>query len=307
MNQQSSNNNFLKNLSLNQNVHPKLKEYILMNPDKVYTTPDCLEKFRGNCVYSIYSLHNNSFYIGKTKNYKKRLDEHRRGLNANRHHSKYLQHVWNKYGKDNFICFIVEYTDDLLNREIFWMRFFDSVENGYNTIEDTSKLIIRKDVIQRNKERDSKKVVALTPDGKFINIFSSVTEAANHYNSSTTNISGCCKGRIRSVKGCMFIYEKDYDKNKEYKMKEIDYSRLSTPERREFISKLMKGRKHTKEQRDKWRKIMGKAVKSLTDNIEFISINEAARYYDISFGCVQRSAKLGVLTKKKKLKFEYIN
>jgi group I intron endonuclease len=56
-------------------------------------------------MYVIYEIKNKSNdwrYIGCSKNYKKRWNEHQNDLNENKHHNVHLQRAWNKYGENEF-------------------------------------------------------------------------------------------------------------------------------------------------------------------------------------------------------------
>lgn len=54
-------------------------------------------------VYAIQNTVNGKVYVGSSKNIEVRWRNHRHQLNANRHHSRYLQRVWNLDGADAFI------------------------------------------------------------------------------------------------------------------------------------------------------------------------------------------------------------
>lgn len=62
-------------------------------------------------VYCIENLVNHKKYIGSSVNIYRRWSQHKRELNGNYHYNNYLQNAFNKYGKDNFAYFIIEYTE----------------------------------------------------------------------------------------------------------------------------------------------------------------------------------------------------
>jgi group I intron endonuclease len=78
-------------------------------------------KILKNCgVYIIRNIVNNNIYIGSSVNIKKRFCQHRNSLRKNKHHNKYLQHSWNKYGEENFEFVVIEhhsYPEKILGRE----------------------------------------------------------------------------------------------------------------------------------------------------------------------------------------------
>lgn len=53
------------------------------------------------------------------------------------------------------------------------------------------------------------KVLTFNKDtGELLHEFNSVTDAANYYKTSSSNVSRACKGLINYLKGCLFIYIK---------------------------------------------------------------------------------------------------
>lgn len=85
-------------------------------------------------IYSIINLQDGKQYIGSAVNFYLRLIEHLKGLKSN----PYLQNAMNKYGKDNFIFVIYEYTPyvlpDILELEDKYIDNFD-FENLYNILK----------------------------------------------------------------------------------------------------------------------------------------------------------------------------
>ena len=74
----------------------------------------------------IYQISNISGkYIGSTgRSFKRRLQDHIEHLRNNKHHSRYLQHSFNKYGEKSLSISILEEmsdTEKLLEREQHWM------------------------------------------------------------------------------------------------------------------------------------------------------------------------------------------
>jgi len=78
-------------------------------------------KILKNCgIYVIRNLINDKIYIGSSVNIKKRFCQHRNSLKKNKHHNKYLQRSWNKYGEENFEFVVIEhhsYPEKILGRE----------------------------------------------------------------------------------------------------------------------------------------------------------------------------------------------
>ena len=89
-------------------------------------------------IYKIENLINHKIYIGQTNNPKRRFQEHRaKGYEVDTH--KVLYYAFNKYGLDNFSFEIIEETENADEREKYWIKYYDSFENGYNMTEGGDK------------------------------------------------------------------------------------------------------------------------------------------------------------------------
>lgn len=90
-------------------------------------------------IYAIINLINKKNYVGSAVSFSKRWGTHINQLRNNKHHNKYLQRAWNKYGEDNFEFSIIEIVEDtsmLLEKEQYWidrLRVCDN-EFGYNSL-----------------------------------------------------------------------------------------------------------------------------------------------------------------------------
>lgn len=92
------------------------------------------EKISG--VYIIRNIRNGKTYIGISENVMKRFGEHRCELRGGYHHSQKLQEDWNLYPKEDFIFEIIEEVTgekNLEEREKYYIKLYDSCENGYNS------------------------------------------------------------------------------------------------------------------------------------------------------------------------------
>lgn len=72
-------------------------------------------------IYKITNLINNKVYIGQSERLTEREREHFYYLGRGEHYNEHLQKAFSKYGKDNFIFEVIEETDDLDNKELFWL------------------------------------------------------------------------------------------------------------------------------------------------------------------------------------------
>lgn len=87
-------------------------------------------------IYGIRNIINQQHYIGQAGDVKARWTSHRYRL---RHGigSPHLQHAWDKYGEEAFEFFVIEEceAENLDEREIYWIKEYDSFRNGYNLTE----------------------------------------------------------------------------------------------------------------------------------------------------------------------------
>lgn len=99
-------------------------------------------------IYKITNLINQKSYIGQTnRNPYQRWNEHQN--EAKRWKNRPLYFALNKYGVVNFSFEIIEETDNLIEREIYWINFYHTYHFGYNatlggegtTTIDVNKLI----------------------------------------------------------------------------------------------------------------------------------------------------------------------
>lgn len=83
-------------------------------------------------VYKILCEKNGKFYIGSTVNFQSRRRGHLHLLRKGRHHSKYMQRSFNKYGEENFSFFIIK--DNINNKDLIDIeaRHIKILKPGFN-------------------------------------------------------------------------------------------------------------------------------------------------------------------------------
>lgn len=88
-------------------------------------------------IYMCTCLGNNKSYIGQAQDVKTRKCEHLSELRGNRHHNKYFQNSYNKYKEHSLVWTVLEYCDidELNDREIYWIAYYDTYKNGFNANE----------------------------------------------------------------------------------------------------------------------------------------------------------------------------
>lgn len=87
-------------------------------------TKTALDKTNG--IYMIWCIPADKAYIGQSKNIKTRWSHHRYCLAKQIHGNKYLQRLYNKYGKDSFFFVVLENCiEDMSIREAFYIDQLD--------------------------------------------------------------------------------------------------------------------------------------------------------------------------------------
>ena len=84
-------------------------------------------------IYKITNKLNGKIYIGQSINIEQRWKQHHQETkNGNKNTKLYL--AMRKYGIENFIFEVLEQCskDELNDREIYWIKKYDSFKNGYN-------------------------------------------------------------------------------------------------------------------------------------------------------------------------------
>jgi group I intron endonuclease len=91
-------------------------------------------------VYFIINSKSGKFYIGSSKNCRKRKNNHLAYLRNNKHACKYLQYAFNKEGENLFKFFCIEKTDRLEEREQFFLDLFRDSNLLYNSLKSAYRV-----------------------------------------------------------------------------------------------------------------------------------------------------------------------
>lgn len=145
-------------------------------------------------IYKITNDINKKVYIGqtiKTVNY--RFKEHLRTAKNHYENKQTLTHFHKaiiKYGAEHFFVETIEECDDNLldEREIYWINYYDSFLNGYNSTTGG----------QFAPQSKGQMVIQYSITGEYIHLFENARKAALAVNGNENSIRDACGGRRKS-------------------------------------------------------------------------------------------------------------
>jgi hypothetical protein len=198
-------------------------------------------------IYCILSVTNFKIYVGSALNMKARIIRHKSYLKRNCHHSLKMQRSYNKY--KNFYVGVLEETIYLKDKEEFWIKKLNTVNEGFNNTYkcyEYKKFKLKKNQVIKSTNTKKIKVISFDFEGNIYKKFNSVSEAALFFKTSSSNISRCCKGELNYMKDHTFIYAKNFIKNKNYAY--LPAKKIFTEEHKNNLSKSLKGKKNSEYQ-----------------------------------------------------------
>lgn len=116
-------------------------------------------------------------YIGSSKNLYNRLTQHMSHLRNNKHHSKYMQRCFNKYGENMFnieILEIIDYDEKILReKELYYIKFYKSKFNSTTPIEYHHSIEMKNKISKTLKRKyKNKEIIPVYPNlGQKISVF----------------------------------------------------------------------------------------------------------------------------------------
>ncbi len=190
-------------------------------------------------IYKIVNLLNNKIYIGQTKNFRKRKYYHILSLNKGKSRCRRLQNSWSKHGESSFKFEIIENCtlNNLSDREIYWIDFYNSTITGYNLekggrenkelSQETKKLMSTNNPRtwkgRFGKDHNtSKPIFQYSLDGTFIKEFENGYEASRILEIPYKSIQTCASGVTKSGAGYQWSYIFK-DNINEYSLKRDSY------------------------------------------------------------------------------------
>lgn len=99
-------------------------------------------------IYKIINLDTNKYYLGSTKEIKKRTLRHFNELRKNKHHCIHLQRAFNKYGEDNFKLEIILECENYKDKE---QELLDSI--SFSELYNVSKSASGGDLISNHPNK----------------------------------------------------------------------------------------------------------------------------------------------------------
>lgn len=110
-------------------------------------------------IYKITNKITNECYIGQSRNILKRWQDHYYKLDTDRTKNLHLYRAFKKYGFENFNFEIIEKCsiEQLNEKEVYWIQYYDSYNNGYNLTpggdysSSSQRVATRQEVIEIRK------------------------------------------------------------------------------------------------------------------------------------------------------------
>lgn len=154
-------------------------------------------------IYKIENQINGKIYIGQSIDIEKRWNKHI--LDSKdwqiTEQSAVIHKAINKYGVNNFSFSVLEECNlnELDDKEIYWIEYYDSYYKGYNCTKGGS----------RNTDHFKKKVYYYNLKGDLLGSFESIKEAGEKLSIYPSLISNCCLGKAKTAHGFQFSYKKE--------------------------------------------------------------------------------------------------
>ena len=256
-------------------------------------------------IYMIKNNINGNFYIGSSKDIKKRWYAHKSTLKLNKHMNIYLQRSYNKYGKENFSYVLLEKTDidNLLLKEQEYLDKYkndkkcynigikssggDNLSNHPNKEEIIKKIKNSLKIRFQNMNDDEKQQLSKKFQGD---------KNPNYGNNWTDEMKTEASERSKKyfkengnyIIGKTFDEYFGVDKSKDIKKKISEYAKTRTGFKNPFY-----GKKHTEETKEKIKeKRVGKYfgeqnIPFMIDNIEYPSLGTASKELGINIATIR--------------------
>lgn len=145
-------------------------------------------------IYKIENLINHHLYVGQSIDIKKRWREHKSGAfnENNKDYNMVIYKAIRKYGIENFEFSIIELCDkdDLNDREVYWIEYYDSYTNGYNASKGGD-----------NYEHIGNIIELYDLEGNYVTEYPNMKEVSRNIHVSYSVVCQVVYGRRLSAKG----------------------------------------------------------------------------------------------------------
>lgn len=176
-------------------------------------------------IYRIENLVNHKSYIGQSVDIHDRWVLHKWELNNDKHNNQHLLRSWHKYGEGNFEFSIIEKCDEnqLNEREIYWIAYYNAYHNGYNQTMGGDGCL-GKVWTEEEIEKISQSVFQIDCTGAIVRKWPSIEYASRQLNLNARQIWNCANRHVSSYTrangnvysktpkttgGYIWVYEKD--------------------------------------------------------------------------------------------------
>lgn len=153
----------------------------------------------------IYKITNpkGAIYIGKTKDFKKRMSFYKNSLCKSQ---KKLYNSIVKYGWKNHAIEVIENIskEQVSDREIYWINFF---KTNYKRYPENKGLNLS-DGGENNKGNNIRRVYEYDITGKYVREWACQNDAVNFYNLGQNHIPQACSGKLKTFGGKRWSYIK---------------------------------------------------------------------------------------------------
>jgi group I intron endonuclease len=256
-------------------------------------------------------------------NFEKRKSRHLRDLKKGLHHSKKLQRSWLKYGEKKFVFLILEQNieNNLIDREQYWINFYDSYKNGFNSRPDAHPVLFGKDHHGYGKQpwnkgvesKNRKEIVSydlISGEVKYYNFSSQPMkeEGLHPQYASTFKKMSKSQGRLWFLKKdfCFSFFKEKYLNVTQRINKNLGIERSANIKRKISLGK--RGKKFTQDHKlnlSKSKLDKGRCIQR-SDGAIYNSIATAAREIDVDPSIISRSLSKERKSLVKGYSFNYI-
>jgi hypothetical protein len=176
-------------------------------------------QFKNKGVYAIINKINNSMYIGSSTNIGGRKDKHFSLLKHNKHVNERLQKAVLEFGIENFELVILEFTEDLVNKEQDYINLYKPIYNITtevirNTPSKSSKEKMSVTRLQMYKDglkpNCSKAVIGINIETGEVLEFETIKQAYTTIGIDRSAMQRTLRGIYKQMKGYKWYYKNEY-------------------------------------------------------------------------------------------------